>query len=169
MKSNMHKYLGIASALIVLGIFFLFLGFGQNFSEPIVEVVEDGSQLASVVGSLDTARVDSETGIITEDIIEGKGDTTGEGDTLTVHYVGLLEDGTVFDTSRNGSPFKFTIGAGQVISGWDNGLLGMKVGGKRVIVLPPEQAYGEGGVPGVIPANAVLIFEVELVSVQKAS
>lgn len=91
------------------------------------------------------------------------------GDTVTVHYVGTLADGTKFDSSIDrGEPFSFTIGAGQVIQGWEQGLLGMKVGGKRVLTVPPELGYGAQTV-GPIPANATLKFEIELLKVVPAS
>jgi len=100
----------------------------------------------------------------------GTGAIAESGDTVTVDYVGSLTDGTVFDASANhgSSGFTFTLGAGQVIPGWDQGIVGMKVGGKRQLVIPASLAYGAQGVPGVIPADATLVFEVTLRSVQKA-
>ncbi len=90
------------------------------------------------------------------------------GDTVSVQYTGKLTDGTVFDSTANhgGQPFTFTVGAGQVIQGWDQGLLGMKVGEKRTLTIPPSLGYGESGVPGVIPPNATLIFDIQLVSIK---
>ncbi|HZX49845.1 MAG TPA: FKBP-type peptidyl-prolyl cis-trans isomerase [Candidatus Paceibacterota bacterium] len=90
------------------------------------------------------------------------------GDTVAVHYEGRLEDGTVFDSSRaKGAPIQFTLGAGDVIAGWDQGIQGMKVGEKKQLVIPPELAYGERGFMDVIPPNATLLFDVELVDIQK--
>ncbi|XP_018421178.1 PREDICTED: peptidyl-prolyl cis-trans isomerase FKBP2 [Nanorana parkeri] len=91
-----------------------------------------------------------------------------KGDTLNMHYTGKLEDGTEFDSSipRN-QPFTFTLGAGQVIKGWDQGLLGMCEGEKRKLVIPPELGYGDRGAPPKIPGGATLIFEVELLSIQR--
>lgn len=99
---------------------------------------------------------------------EGKGDrVTKKGDTVYMHYTGTLLDGTKFDSSRDrGTPFSFTLGMGQVIRGWDEGLLGMKVGEQRKLTIPPGMAYGERGAGGVIPPHATLIFETELVSVE---
>lgn len=93
------------------------------------------------------------------------------GDRVSMNYTGRLEDGTVFDSNvdpRFGhvEPFTFTLGAGQVISGWDKGIVGMKVGEKKTLALPPEEAYGASGVPGVIPPNATLIFDVELLEIK---
>ncbi|MBP7689414.1 MAG: FKBP-type peptidyl-prolyl cis-trans isomerase [Thermoflexales bacterium] len=100
-----------------------------------------------------------------EDTQPGTGAAAKDGDQITVDYTGKLQDGTVFDTSVGKTPFQFTLGAGQVIPGWDQGLLGMKVGGKRTLTIPPSLAYGEQGAGGVIPPNATLIFDVELISI----
>ncbi len=91
--------------------------------------------------------------------------TAQNGDTVEVHYTGKLTDGTVFDSSVGRDPISFTLGAGAVIAGWDQGILGMTVGEKKTLTIPPELAYGEEGRPPVIPPNATLIFDVELVAV----
>ena len=99
------------------------------------------------------------------DLVVGTGATAASGDTLTVHYVGTLTNGTVFDSSRaSNQPFTFRLGVGQVIQGWDLGVPGMKVGGKRKLTIPPELAYGSRQV-GSIPPNSTLIFEIELLSI----
>ena len=101
-----------------------------------------------------------------ETIVDGSGVESKVGDSLTVHYTGMLEDGTKFDSSVDrGTPFNFILGIGQVIEGWEKGMEGMKVGEKRKLTIQPEYAYGERGVPGVIPPNATLIFEVELLEI----
>ena len=109
------------------------------------------------------------TGLVVEEVVVGTGPLAEPGDTLSVHYVGTLPDGKVFDSSldRN-TPFDFTLGVGQVIRGWDEGLVGMRVGGKRQLTIPPEYAYGEQEI-GAIPPNSTLIFEVELLDDQKPS
>ena len=90
-----------------------------------------------------------------------------KGDMLLVHYEGKLQDGTVFDSSyERGTPFQFQLGVGDVIPGWDQGVAGMREGEKKELVIPPESAYGEQGVPGVIPPNATLTFQVELLEIQ---
>ena len=97
----------------------------------------------------------------------GKGAMAKIGQTVSVHYTGWLTDGTKFDSSVDrGQPFQFSLGAGQVIKGWDEGVAGMKVGEKRKLTIPPDLGYGSAGAGGVIPPNATLVFDVELLGVQ---
>jgi len=102
-----------------------------------------------------------------EDTKVGTGSAVKSGDTVSINYLGTLEDGTKFDSSydRN-EPFETQIGVGYVIKGWDEGVVGMKVGGKRKLTIPYQLAYGENGIPGDIPAKATLIFEVELMGIK---
>lgn len=101
-----------------------------------------------------------------EDLQVGEGDEAQNGHQVTVHYTGWLEDGKKFDSSVDrGDPFSFQLGAGMVIRGWDQGVAGMKVGGKRKLTIPGHLAYGDRGFPGLIPPNATLVFEVELLGV----
>lgn len=102
----------------------------------------------------------------------GSGVVAETGDTVAMNYTGRLENGTVFDSNvdpkfQHVEPFVFTLGAGQVIAGWDKGIVGMKVGEKKTLTISPADAYGANGVPGVIPPNSTLIFEVELLAVKK--
>ncbi|NNM84054.1 FKBP-type peptidyl-prolyl cis-trans isomerase [Candidatus Parcubacteria bacterium] len=103
------------------------------------------------------------------DEVVGTGAVAAVGDSVTVNYVGALTNGTVFDASANHGTggFTFTLGAGQVIKGWDEGIVGMKVGGKRILVIPASLAYGDRAIGNIIPANSTLVFKVELLKVQK--
>lgn len=103
--------------------------------------------------------------LIVEDLVVGEGEEATAGNEVTVDYKGTFEDGKVFDQSYGRGPFSFKLGAGRVIKGWDLGVAGMKVGGKRKLVIPGNLAYGESGAGNVIPPNATLVFEVELHSV----
>ena len=100
------------------------------------------------------------------DIKDGTGQAAKNRDHVQVHYTGWLTTGKKFDSSVGGKPFEFTIGAGDVIKGWDEGVTGMKVGGKRQLRIPPDLAYGAQGYPGAIPPNATLIFDIQLVAVK---
>ena len=107
------------------------------------------------------------SGLQYEDLVVGTGAEAKAGMQVTAHYHGTLPDGKVFDSSvTRGQPFGFRLGGGQVIKGWDEGIAGMKVGGKRRLTIPPALGYGERGAGGVIPPNATLIFDVDLLDVK---
>lgn len=152
---------------VAVGLAFLaYLLFGDAiiniFRTPMNTTNPEGEQV-----NLD--EVLAKEGFLTQELAVGQGATAEAGDSVTVHYVGVLQDGQVFDSSlERGTPFNFTLGVGQVIRGWDEGVQGMKVGGKRLIVISPEYAYGEQAV-GSIPPNSTLIFEVELLETEKPS
>lgn len=144
----------VAGALVIIGLHFV-------LDKP-VETTND-SVKKQTTKTMDTTK------LIIEDEVVGTGAEAKAGDSVTVHYAGTLTDGTMFDASRNrgDAGFTFTLGAGQVIKGWDQGVAGMKVGGKRKLTIPSDLAYGNRAVGGVIPANATLVFEVELIGVGK--
>ncbi|HEX8833562.1 MAG TPA: FKBP-type peptidyl-prolyl cis-trans isomerase [Abditibacteriaceae bacterium] len=110
--------------------------------------------------------MDNVTELQIEDSVVGTGKEAAAGNQVTVHYRGKLTDGSIFDESyKRGTPFDFHLGAGQVIKGWDQGVAGMKEGGKRTLTIPSSLGYGARGAGGVIPPNATLIFDVELLKV----
>ncbi|NIP31149.1 MAG: hypothetical protein GTO02_15660 [Candidatus Dadabacteria bacterium] len=120
---------------------------------------------ANITFSVETKKkgvVMTDTGLSYKIIKEGTGETPQKGDNVTVHYIGKLTDGSVFDSSKQRGPFTFVLGIGQVIKGWDQGVSEMKKGEIRELTIPHDLAYGERGYPPVIPPKATLIFEVEL-------
>ena len=130
-----------------------------------------GALLAIMTTPASADTVTLPSGVKYTDEVVGTGPQPAAGQTVVVHYTGWLDDngkpGRKFDSSRDrGSPFSFTLGAGQVISGWDQGVATMHVGGKRTLVIPPASGYGSRGAGGVIPPGATLIFDVELLSIR---
>ena len=142
----MQVGIAVTAAIAVIVLFFIFNPFMQNSSSN------------SANGG----------GLVVQDETVGTGAAAQPGDTVTVNYTGKLADGTVFDTSIGKAPFSFVLGAGNVIPGWDQGLVGMKVGGTRVLIIPPSLGYGSQQY-GPIPANSTLTFEVELLSATVAT
>ena len=139
---------------------------GSPVSGSPVSITSNSNQ--PITMNVTTQPVSSSDGLQITDEVVGTGAEAVAGKKVTVHYVGTLTDGKKFDSSRErGTPFTFDLGAGQVIKGWDEGVSGMKVGGKRKLVIPPALAYGNREVGGgLIPANSTLVFEVELLNVQ---
>jgi FKBP-type peptidyl-prolyl cis-trans isomerase len=130
------------------------------------QVTENNTLIASKAMS-DANAVTTPSGLKYVELKEGTGATPKTGQTVVVHYTGTLENGKKFDSSRDrNQPFKFKLGVGQVIKGWDEGLSTMKVGGRRQLIIPPELGYGPRGAGGVIPPNATLNFDVELLGVE---
>jgi FKBP-type peptidyl-prolyl cis-trans isomerase FkpA len=127
------------------------------------------SQIAALAqGEQKPKEVTTKSGLKYTDLKVGDGAEAKKGDTVEVHYTGTLTDGKKFDSSVDrGKPFEFPLGAGRVIKGWDEGVAGMKIGGKRKLTIPPELGYGARGAGNVIPPNATLIFEVELLAIKK--
>ncbi|HAC64471.1 MAG TPA: peptidylprolyl isomerase [Cyanothece sp. UBA12306] len=147
----------------------------QTQDQPTIATVKntEDTLVALDTSTKETKKMDSENTVTTDsglkyvDLVEGTGESPTRGKTVTVHYTGTLENGQKFDSSRDrGQPFSFKIGVGQVIKGWDEGVMSMKVGGRRQLTIPPDLGYGARGAGGVIPPNATLIFDVELLGVK---
>jgi FKBP-type peptidyl-prolyl cis-trans isomerase len=163
-KLTYNESVGVAVAIAVIG--FLLFG-GQFLSLFKSNPVASGDNVPAFGAEQKTTMDIPTTGVKTEDLVVGTGAEAKAGDKVTVNYVGMLTDGKVFDSSYDrGQPFELMLGAGQVIKGWDEGLQGMKVGGKRRLVIAPDYAYGNQNV-GPIPANSPLVFEVELLDVTR--
>lgn len=167
MKST---YIGIGVVVVILGIlFFTLQKTDKNKEDPTAGLSKTITDASSTKRTIMEPTNTNITELKIEDEVVGTGAEAKAGNTVTVQYVGALTNGQIFDASRNHGDqgFSFTLGAGQVIQGWDMGVAGMKVGGKRKLYIPSNLAYGNQDVGGgLIPANSALIFEVELVSVK---
>lgn len=163
---------GIATALalVVVVLFFILPGLSPfNRSQSAAFNQSQTLPTDTQAATQNTMPNQDATELQVTDEVVGAGAAAAAGDSVTVNYVGSLTNGTVFDASANhgSTGFTFSLGAGQVIQGWDQGIVGMKEGGKRKLVIPPGLAYGSQSIGNVIPANATLIFEVELLKVEK--
>jgi FKBP-type peptidyl-prolyl cis-trans isomerase len=159
---------GIAVAIALFLMLFFFVFPGSLFTRN--ATLQDATASALTTRpQTNTMSIQNPTDLQIQDTVVGAGVAAASGDTVTVHYVGSLTNGKIFDASARHSAegFTFNLGAGQVIQGWDKGLVGMKEGGKRTLVIPAHLAYGERAIGDAIPANSTLVFEVELVKVQK--
>ncbi len=147
--------IGAAFIILILLVGLAYLQFGRG-----------GGAATTSVGGLPGQTITTASGLQYIDSVVGDGKLVEAGDMVVVNYEGFLEDGTMFDSSiERGQPFSFQVGLGNVIPGWDEGLVGMNVGGERKLTIPPDLAYGEAGAGGVIPPDATLVFNVELVDV----
>lgn len=161
------NYLGFVLFLVSIGlVVFLLIYLPDRLSKT---PVENGSEITENTTMSDSTQDVSKLGIV--DVVVGTGAEAVAGKKVSVNYTGNLVDGTVFDSNVDPKfghvePFSFRLGAGEVIRGWDVGVSGMKIGGKRKLTIPPEMGYGEYGAGEVIPPNATLVFEVELLGVE---
>jgi FKBP-type peptidyl-prolyl cis-trans isomerase len=169
----MRRYLGILTAALLAGLLLIACGDGDDDEEaaPGATPAVTAATEAGVEGgppSVSGEVTVTESGLQIIDIEVGSGDEAAAGQVVSVHYTGWLADGTKFDSSVDrGQPFSFSLGAGQVIAGWDEGVAGIKVDGKRRLIIPPDLAYGPQGSPPTIPPNAELTFDVELLDIQQ--
>lgn len=154
----------VVKNLIKLVIFVLVVGFTYNY---VNKPQENNQDIEIEIGEVENiSKINNMDELKIEILKEGTGEEAKNNDLVSVHYTGTLLDGTKFDSSLDrGSPFEFVLGAGSVIQGWEQGVLGMKVGEKRKLVIPPHLGYGASG-SGIIPPNAYLVFEVELLEVK---
>ncbi|CAN1212757.1 FKBP-type peptidyl-prolyl cis-trans isomerase [Tumidithrix helvetica PCC 7403] len=168
MKGILISFAIVAIAVVVLVVAQIVGGQSAvNASEltPATITNNPTTEIAQMTSSNDAEIVTTESGLKYQEIKVGTGALPKKGQKVNVHYIGTLENGTKFDSSRDrNSPFSFQLGVGQVIKGWDEGLSTMRVGGRRILTIPPELGYGARGAGGVIPPNATLIFDVELLS-----
>ncbi len=152
-KLTKNESIGVFVAIVVTG----FILFGGQFINLFMQDSANQANTAQAV----------QTGVRVENIVNGEGLLAEKGDTITVNYVGMLTDGKVFDSSVDRkTPFVFQLGVGQVIRGWDEGVMGMRIGGKRRLIIGPDYGYGSQTV-GTIPPDSTLVFDVELLGVQK--
>ena len=159
----------LVRTLILLPLALTVAACGGDENGPAEVVLQDPAQIsyASSLG-VDLSSMELQpSGLYIRELQNGTGDPTVAGDVMVVHYSGWVNDGTLFDSSRNPGrdPFTVRVGAGSVIAGWEEGLLGMRVGGVRQLVIPPQLAYGTQSVSPLIPPGSVLIFEIELLEV----
>ncbi len=164
MDNNKIIAWAVAVVLVIMGVF-IFYDKNKNAKPQSDETINIKLNNQKMNGN--DKPTTSKQGVQIEILNEGTGAVVKKGDTVSVHYVGVLENGTKFDSSIDrGTPFEFNLGAGQVIPGWDIGVEGMKIGEARKLTIPSELAYGSRGAGNTIPPNAVLIFEVELLGIK---
>ncbi len=153
-KNTLYTGIAVTVTLLVVGIFFII---GVPFSTNSI------NQQAAVPSASTAA-----THVVIQDAVIGTGRAAQAGDRVTVNYTGKFQDGTVFDTSVGKTPYTFVLGAGDVIAGWDQGLIGVQPGTKRMLVVPPDMAYGPNDY-GPIPGNSTLMFEIDVLNVEPAA
>jgi peptidylprolyl isomerase len=169
MSRQNTNVLMVAGGITLLSVLLLALSFAGGGARSAVPAAPRPVQPlpAAQPNTAQGGLVTTQSGLQYLDQVVGNGPQPQPGQTLIVHYTGYLDNGTVFDSSlQRGQPFEFVLGAGQVIRGWEEGLATMRVGGKRRLIVPPELAYGAAGAGGVIPPNARLTFDVELLGVR---
>lgn len=179
MKLRPLEVVGIATSIGLIALALFFMNVKENHQKLVglqnsvdkneaVVVSSVGNQRAALVTALTEAGASNQSvkKLVIDDIYLGTGPKVVNGDTVTVHYLGVLTNGTQFDNSRvRGEPFQFTVGDGRVIGGWEQGIIGMQVGGQRTLVIPPELGYGKAG-SNIVPRGATMIFTIELLAIE---
>lgn len=172
-KLSLNQWVGVVLAIVIVSWFFAsnnmsMFSFNKNPNDTINNnknmMTEENTNGAGV-------NMGADNSLVMQDTLVGGGEMAVNGKSITANYTGMLQDGTVFDSSVGRAPFTFTLGAGMVIRGWDKGIEGMKVGGKRRLIIAPDMAYGSAGITApdgkvIIPENATLVFDVELLGVK---
>lgn len=168
-KLTRNEWIAVAIGLVVIGFYFFNRASVASFITGPIRASSGDSITATKVAPKSNYNAPIKeimTGLTAQDLVVGVGAQAIEGSNVTVHYIGTLVGGQEFDNSYKGLPLQFVVGDGRLIAGFDKGVIGMKVGGKRKITIAPDLAYGAGGVPGVIPPSSTLVFEIELFEVK---
>lgn len=164
MKLTKAEWITLGAGIVVLAAAY---GISGAWKKPVYVINSISNKTMGGVPQAQGSNISKDPKVQIIDVAVGNGAEAKVGSKVSVQYTGMLEDGKVFDSSvPRGTPFEFQLGAGNVILGWEKGVAGMKVGGKRRLVISPEYGYGAQGYPGVIPGNATLYFDVELVGVK---
>ncbi len=182
MRFNKFELVGASISVFMMGLAIYLVQvestlFKAGQSAQVIDAKQSGIVIVNESSNVNEARrnaflsaADSRGNLknmVIDDIKFGTGEAAKEGDTVAVHYVGTLQNGQEFDNSKKrGEAFEFTIGEGKVIEGWEKGVVGMQIGGQRILVIPPDMAYGSQGI-GPIPGNATLVFSIELLEINK--
>ncbi len=168
-KLSLNQWVGVVLAIVIVSWFFASSSMSMfSFNKSPSDKLDNNK---NIMTDENTNSAGVNNSLVVQDTLAGEGEMAVNGKSITANYTGMLQDGTVFDSSVGRAPFTFTLGVGMVIKGWDKGIEGMKVGGKRRLIIAPDMAYGPDGIKApdgtvIIPENATLVFDVELLGVK---